>query len=346
MTIYYLTIILFLILGISYNRFIFSNPLKVFGFCLFSISFTLIFGLRDEVGVDWFNYIRVYEKQITDEVYFNTIEIGYKSVNLLSYYLNLDIQGVIVFTTLVFIVFTMIAATNIRVNPFYFFSVIAPYHFVMSGMNYTRQAVSLSIALYAYSLLLNDKIKTYIFFIALATTFHSSAILFLPLAFLMTKKRYIALSLMIVIPIAVVGIMRDYSMYIESEIDSKGVLLRVLFLITPTVILVSNLRNVLSNSRSLIVRLGLVSLCYLPICLIALPISSTLVDRVAYYFIVFISLYVFYLKSITQSERAGLLLRYSELLMFITSIIAFVVWTNFSSFIEAYEFKHIYLGAL
>lgn len=347
MTTYYVTILIFIFIGVTYKNLPFKNDFKIFLYFLFCILFTFYFGLRTEVGVDWFNYIRVFNDHATDAYFLDTIEIGYKSLNVTVNYFGGDITYVVFITTFLFIFFTLLAAIKVGVNPFLFFAIIAPYHFVMSGMNYTRQAVALSIALYAFACLITHQKSRFIVFTVIATFFHSSAIAFLPLAFLNSKKRYILLASALSLPILLFGVMRDYSMYLNSQIESSGVYLRVVFLIVPMFITYNSLKLINLYESNYIKRIGFLTMFYFPICCFVILLSSTLADRISYYFIIFSTLFVCKIKNDFSSYASSKwVLRYSEVTLFLTSIMAFIIWTLFSSFIKAYEFKNLILEQL
>ena len=195
MEIYYITILFFSGCGFLYEKLALdyrnTDRMKLIIFVI--IVFSIIYGFRFEVGVDWFNYINVYERQVADIWSFNTLEVGYKALNVIAYYVDIGIVTVIFLSTVLFITFTMLGVKKAGINPFYFFAIVAPYHLVMSGVNYTRQGVALSVFIYAVACLINNKKNQFLVFIILAGSFHTSALCFAPLYFIEHKKRYAVL---------------------------------------------------------------------------------------------------------------------------------------------------------
>src|SRR5690606_33607567 len=100
------------------------------------------------------------------------LEVGYKIINVLSYYAGWGISGVIFISTLIMVVFTFWGASSAGLNPFYFFASVAPYHFVMAGMNLTTQSIALGIAVLAFSRLVSGRLYSYCAWVIVASLFH------------------------------------------------------------------------------------------------------------------------------------------------------------------------------
>lgn len=339
MTIYYVTIFIFVMLGYFYDSLAYetvnNDRTKLIVIVVF--IFSLLYGFRFEVGVDWFNYINVYERQIVDIYAFDTLEVGYKLLNVISYYVDQGIVTVIFLSTVLFISFTLFSLKNIGLNPFYFFAIVAPYHFVMSGLNYTRQGVALSIFLYAISCLINQDKKRFLFFIVLAGLFHTSVLIFSPLFFIENKKRYLIFLLLLIMPPILFSMLNDYQQYLDSSIDSAGMYLRSLYLVGPSVLLLLHFRGM--QEKSLIEkRLTYIVLFSFPLILIFSILSSTIADRFAYYFILLNTLCWMLVSKRDDNVKVGYLKPYGNLLLFLSSLLAFIVWSLYTKYAISYEF--------
>ncbi|MFA0116641.1 EpsG family protein [Vibrio breoganii] len=342
MTIYYVTIFVFLMLGHFYDRLasedINNDKTKIIYIAI--VVFSLIYGFRFEVGVDWFNYITSYNMHIDDgeKIYeFTTLEIGYKLLNIIAYYVDQGIVTVIFLSTVLFISFTLFALKNIGLNPFYFFAIVAPYHFVMSGVNYTRQSVALSIFLYAVSFLINKDKNRFLLFIVIAGTFHTSALCFAPLFFIENKKRYLTIILLIVIPPIVFSMLGEYEQYLQGSMDSAGLYLRALYLIAPSFLLILHYKTVKEFS---LIEKRLIYLVFFSFPLIVLfsVLSTTIADRFAYYFILLNTLCWMLVSKRDENVKSQYLKPYGNLILFSSSLLAFIVWTLYTRYISSYEF--------
>lgn len=334
---YYLTIILFVLFGYIYSRLSGINGDRAKLTIAAIITFTLVYGFRFEVGVDWFNYIRVYERQTANIWSFNTLEIGYKALNVIAYYVDVGIVTVIFLSTVLFITFTLLGAKKAGINPFYFFAIVAPYHLVMSGVNYTRQGVALSIFIYAIACLINNKKNQFLAFIILAGSFHTSAFCFAPLYFIEHKKRYAIFLFALIIPPIAYSMLTEYSQYIDSTMESSGVYLRAVFLLVPTALLLLHINTV--KTFSLIEqRLVLIVIGSFPLVMLFSVLSSTIADRFAYYFILLSTLCWLLVSTRNTNINARFLKPYGNFILFITSMLAFIVWTLFTEYQKQYQF--------
>ncbi|MEZ9778859.1 EpsG family protein, partial [Vibrio sp. 10N.261.54.A5] len=338
--IYYITIFLFIAFGYFYDRLsIYNNDRNIFVIFIV-IMFLIIYGFRFEVGVDWGNYIRSYYRHAGygDNLFeFTTPEIGYKLLNIIAYYVDKGIVTVIFLSTALFISFTLFALKNIGLNPFYFFAIVAPYHFVMSGLNYTRQAVALSIFIYAISCLVNDNKNRFLLFIVIAGSFHTSALCFAPLFFIKIKKRYLSIILLLVVPAIVFSMLSEYEQYLEGTMDSAGLYLRALYLIAPSLLLMLHYRAV--KEFSLIEkRLIYLVLFSFPLIVLFSILSSTIADRFAYYFILLNTFCWMLVSRRDENVNSKYLKPYGNLILFGSSFLAFIVWTLYTRYLPNYEF--------
>jgi len=310
---------------------------------LFLVTLLAIYGFRFEVGVDWFNYIRVYERDVANALTFTTPELGYKYLNVLSDALGAGIHGVVFVATLMLLVFSFLAPIRLGINPFYFMALVAPYHLVVAGMNLTSQSIAISIFIYAVTFLMQKRKVTYAFLILFAALFHFSAILLLSFLFIDFRKRYLIPPLLFIFLPVVGAAFFFYGHYFESEMDNAGIILRVGFLFPVALLILAHKKKWLKLDK-IRFRLCLVTVLIGPMLLAASLLSSTLADRFSYYFIPLAALLVME-QVIHSKRRPSDLMTYASPIMFLTAITAFVAWHVASSYIPKYQFQHLFFAA-
>ncbi|WP_146490021.1 EpsG family protein [Vibrio sp. T20] len=336
MTIYFFIIILAIIFGIIYER---SVEYRKFLIISFSVFFVAVFGFRYRVGVDWSNYFKVYERLTEFPFRIDTIEIGYKYINVLAYQSDIGMPLVIFLCTVLFIYFTINAPSLIGVNPFYFFAIVAPYHLVMSGVNYTRQGVALSIFIYAFSYLLNGNKNKFVFFILLASSFHYSSLLFLVLYFSEIRKVFlIPLSVTFIVGLALATFV-EFQQYLSTDMDNAGIYLRVGYILVPCFFLL--VHNLLMPRLYNYKRMNIFIYISVPAMIIISLVSTTMADRISYFIILASTLYWMWIKKNNYNINYKALHTYGDLVCFSASFTAFTIWCLYSSYIPYYRFDSL-----
>ncbi|MDV6328053.1 EpsG family protein [Idiomarina sp. Sol25] len=342
MTLYYVTFFFLFINGFFYERLQLTKDAKILVVMCVFILLQVIYGFRYEVGVDWFSYIRVFERDVANAFVFTTPEFGYKYLNVLSHTLGFGIQGVIFCSTLFLLAFSLAAPIRLGVNPFYFLALIAPYHLVVSGVNLTSQAIAISIFIFATTYLVQGRKGIYSLLIIFAALFHLSVILLLSFLFIDFKKRFIIPPVVIIFVPLMAAAFHFYGYYFESGMENAGVILRIGFLFPVAFLILAHKKKWLKLDK-IRFRLCLVTVLIGPMLLAASLLSSTLADRFSYYFIPLAALLV--MEQVTHAKRRPYdLMTYASPIMFVTSITAFVVWHIGSSYIDHYEFKSLFFS--
>lgn len=150
-----------------------------YGFLL--IIFLLIFGLRDGIGVDWNVY----------ELYFNNVsvdnfEIGYKILNDFIYRTCGN------FNVLIFCIFSF--TTVVQFNALrkfikdYNIAVVVWLGVGFLAFGILRQAIAISFFMLGLMYFKKDR-KKYFIFIIIACLFHNTAIILLPVSYIISEKR-------------------------------------------------------------------------------------------------------------------------------------------------------------
>ncbi|MFS1909688.1 EpsG family protein [Vibrio sp. 10N.286.48.B7] len=338
MIIYVITIICFVIFGYCYDNA--DQALKRILNISVIIFLTILFGFRYEVGADWFNYIHAFEEYKYRDNFFETVEVGYRGLNYLAVYLGFDIIFVNVICIFLFSLLSILSLHKLKLNPYYFMAVVAPYHLVMSGMNYSRQSVALSFILMAVSFLLNNRKIGYFLCLLGAISFHKSAVIFILLYFLKIKIKYLIPAVLFVGTATIYFMLGEYStLYLESSrYESAGFILRYGYLMICLLVLYQCRRYLVDNvfySRLIFLIIGF-SICIGFISFI----STTAADRLSYYFILLSTLLIFHIKSKFNSTKENNLIKFSAFILFLTSTSAFVVWAVFGSVSQYYKFNN------
>jgi len=260
--------------------------------------FALMIGLRHEVGGDWFNYLRLFQR--TSELDLDAVisggDPGYYGVS----WVVARAGGSVHYVNLVCAVILMTGITvfcRAQPNPWLALLTAVPFLMIVVGMGYTRQAAALGFALLALAALASGKIRTFILWVALAAIFHKSAVLLAPIAGLAASRNRLT-----TIAIATAGSFVLYYLlladeteklwrnYVEAELLAKGALIRVWMNVVPASILILLRARLVPDvqERKLWLWMAVLAL----ICLPFVGKASSAVDRVALY-ILPIQLFVF-----------------------------------------------------
>lgn len=156
---------------------------------LLLISF--IVGFRYKVGVDWQVYKSSFEIfQYNPNLKHNeqTMELGFFAINKIIANWGLSYEWMFFAVALLTWYFFFKSVPKIILPLFIFFLFVDEYFFW--GLNGVRQFIALSIWLAATRFIINKKIMKYILLIGIASLFHKSVLILLPLYFLQEKKHY------------------------------------------------------------------------------------------------------------------------------------------------------------
>lgn len=332
MLLYYLIIFSTLLLGFVYERS--AENLRKFINTLFFILFISIIGLRKEVGVDWFAYTDMFRRLVSEPFVYNSNELLYKYLNVLSYYAGFGLGMVVFITTVIFAWCSLKGPRIININPYYFFAVVAAYYFVMASLNFIRQGAALALMVVAFSYLINGEKLKFVIFTTIAGLFHTSAFLLMFFVIADLHILIVAISIFSILILVIYFPMERYESYLSSEVENAGLMLRVGYLIFPTLYIISKYKTWLKETL-LVKRLYFISIFFAPVLSVLSLISSTIADRVAYYFIMFITLVVMRLAKFDNKVNNKIILS----VMFLSSIIALILWSLNSKYIEYYKYN-------
>jgi hypothetical protein len=253
----------------------------------------LMIGLRYEVGGDWFQYLDMLDSytdsQLSNQYAFQ--DPAFVLLNLMAVKTGLGIYFVNVISA-IFFSWGLIVFCRAQPRPWLALAVAVPYLITVAAMGYTRQGVAIGIAMVAMTALGQGGILRFVLWIALAATFHKSAIILLPMAVLANSKRRIFTLLWVgITSIVLFALMVQEALnflmggYIEDAMQSSGASIRIAMNAMPAALfLIFRKRFQLSTEqRSFWSWMAWSAL--LLVILLAVSPSSTAVDRIALYWI-------------------------------------------------------------
>lgn len=257
------------------------------------VMLVMMIGLRHEVGGDWETYIGMLESYIdnSDAGEYGFQDPAYILLNILATWSGLGIY-LLNLISAAFFSWGLIVFCRAQPRPWLALAVAVPYLITVVAMGYTRQGAAIGIAMLAIVSLSKKSTLHFIFWIALATLFHKSAIILVPMAVLANTKRraftflWVALTSFVFYVVLLQEAM-DFLIYgyLQSEYQSSGAAIRIAMNAVPAAIfLMSRKRFQLEPAQqSFWTWMALSALLF--VLLLKVSPSSTAVDRVALYWI-------------------------------------------------------------
>ena len=252
---------------------------------------TIFIGWRDYVGGDWYNYLRRFQ-QIADLSFSATMEKSDPGYQFIVYVMNdwgFSMYAVNFLSAILFVT-GLIVFLRKELNPWLGLTVAIPYLIIVVSMGYTRQGVAVGLVMWGLASLERKKFIYFLVFIALATSFHKSAVLMI--AFGMFTQGKGKLFKAVAVVVAGIGIWLSFveessstlwKNYVEEEMKSEGARIRVILNFIPAVLLLAFRKKWKAYFRdyTLWVMVALASI----VSVVAVQFASTAVDRMALYFI-------------------------------------------------------------
>lgn len=253
----------------------------------------LFIGLRYEVGGDWGAYQGIY-----NDIYFQPLiesmrltDPGYAALNWLFGRMGLGIWAVNLVCAALFM--TGIARLAARQPaPWLAIVVAVPYLIIVVAMGYTRQAAAIGLICYGISDASERSIRRMVICVALATLFHKTAILILPvmIAPVATRKPLYGLIGCVLFAVLFLVFLRGTSdklvaSYAQSNYDSQGAAIRIAMNVLAAGVLLAlrNRMELTPYQRSFWTYNALLALVSVP-ALLSLSASSG-VDRLSLFLI-------------------------------------------------------------
>lgn len=307
---------------------------SILWFILF-FSFTIFIGLRHEVGGDWLAYLLQYNlaEHVSFWRYLSLMDPGYMLLNWVAFYLDGGVYLVNVFSAFIFLI-CLIIFCRAQSLPFLAFTVAMPYMIAVISMGYTRQGVAIGIVMLGLKYLSDDGVKRYLFYLALASLFHKSAVILFPLAIFYHHRgffvRLVGVGIFSVI-MTYLFLVDHYEIlwinYVDSKMQSDGGLIRLLMNVFPSLLFFIYYRRIKQAwpDYRIWLILSVATITLFPL----VGFASTAVDRVALFLIplqlvVFSRLPLLFSMSNGRAIVIRLTVAYYGLVLF--------VWFNFATY--------------
>jgi hypothetical protein len=260
------------------------------------VLLTFMIGLRHEVGGDWNIYLENLSAKggitLSDVVAGGSH--GDPSDSFLNWIASQSGLGIYLVNSVSAILFTfgLLVFCRNQPRPWLALTVAVPYLITVVAMGYTRQGVAIGLAMLGLVALGNQSVFKFLFWIALAASFHKSAVILVPLAVLAGSRRPLITAFWVGVTTSLLFILllQEYVDnlvlgYIDAEYESSGAAIRISMNALPAALFLLNRRRFqLSRAQQIFwtwMSLGAIAF----IALLLVSPSSTAVDRVALYWI-------------------------------------------------------------
>ena len=160
-----------------------TKDFRLAGWWVVGIAYTLLIGLRYEIGADWFTYLEISVGSSSVDFVEAILsgDPGYTAFDWLSTKAGAGIYGVNLVCSGIFMA-GLISFSRRQPLPWLAFAVSVPYLLIVVSMGYTRQAAALGFIFLALGELQGMRVARYVLLVAVAATFHKTAVALMPLA--------------------------------------------------------------------------------------------------------------------------------------------------------------------
>ena len=167
-----------------------DQNLKKIALYLFGIILTIVIGYRHEVGGDWFQYLHINNYYLHRDLNFFKIPkehanifLQWFSVNFLNGIYDANLISAVLF------VIGLIRFSMCLTMPWVALLISIPFLIVVVSMGYTRQATAMGFIMWGLVDLRNRNTIKYVVSVIIASFFHLSAIVMLPIALVYKKNK-------------------------------------------------------------------------------------------------------------------------------------------------------------
>jgi len=269
----------------------FNYGARILAFWAIGLLFSLLIGLRNEVGGDWDRYISIYAHHYGSELDFEKFtsgDYGYETIH----WFSLNYLNGVYSTNLISAIIFMAGLLRFCIKmpmPWIALFVSVGFLVIVVSMGYTRQAVAIGFLLWGLVDLMNGKTKSFYISILLGTLFHKTVLIMILFGYFYKHKVSLVNIIFVSVIISAIAyfvffnrVEHMYYYYIETKFhDSKGAFVRVFISFISVLIFFAyreKFREKFNDERLwYLFSLGIVAL---------LPLSyfySTFSDRVAIY---------------------------------------------------------------
>jgi hypothetical protein len=205
---------------------------------------TLLVGWRHEVGGDWNNYVARLSAAEYSSIadVFEGREPGFELLQWLAIETDWGIHGVNFIAGAFFSIGLAVFCRSLP-RPWLALVVATPYMIIVVAMGYTRQGLALGLCMLGLVALGRQRVGKFVFWVALASTFHNSAILLLPIAVLASTRRRAVIAIVIALGSALAyfaafqeSLDAYAGAYLSTEMASEGALVRLSMNLLPALV--------------------------------------------------------------------------------------------------------------
>ena len=316
----------------NYKRLVrFSGYLSIL---LSFFSLFLLSGFRVGVGIDYVNYERWFYDIYTYD--YNHIEIGFIAIVKSIQVFTMDSQWLFIIMSLLTFIGLYISIIKFSKYPALSVFLFCCMGFLSHSLNLSRQFIAIMIILYAYRYVINGSLVKYVMSVFLASLFHQTALILLPIYFLLRLKLNTRWYIVGIIvsgglmalsgPIKSYLVNTFYPQYYDAEfvndviispyyiMISIGLMSLVVFLLIRKRLSMENIKD-----RFVINMVYIVSILH--IFLAWVPLSN----RVSLYMDISLIIIIPYLVSLIETK-----FRRRVLIVFITAYFAYFAFLSFS----------------
>lgn len=262
------------------------------GLALAAIALVLIIGLRREVGADWYNYQFIFDyiKVSSLERALARVEPGYAVVNWVAGRLGWGIWFPNLICAAIFVGGLLVFCRQ-QPNPVLALLVALPYLIIGVAMGYTRQSAALGFVLLALTQYSRGSTVRMVISLALAATFHNSALVVGPLIALAAAQRGAVTFAMFTLLAAVLAyqfsdhIFSRLTAYVENVYTAGGAVPRLAMNVVPAVIFLAIRRRFSSSPKELRLWTIFAAASLFSVALLFVVPSTTVVDRIGIYLV-------------------------------------------------------------
>jgi len=287
----YFTSYLLLIFATYIGRY--GPQIQKFLYYSFLVFLFLMSGFRDEVGCDWKVYKVIFDYDSAVYAFRDggTLEIGYYLTMIWLKKLGLGFQALNVITSGLFFL-GLHAIAKREKYPLLILALAFPFLIINLPMSGIRQGAAFGFISFALISFVDRKFFRYLFFTILATSFHSSGILFLVLAPMYFFKLNLKNSIIVILlasPILIAFYLSSIGMvaqerYIQGATSSFGAYFRVSIIFLIALYFIFFIRKkwkALYPKDYEFILMGSIGIVLTT--LIILPISTVIADRLGFY---------------------------------------------------------------
>jgi len=254
---------------------------------------SLMVGLREQVGGDWFNYIdhitRAAGTPFSEA--FSDKDLTYSLVNWCA---AQTAYGIYIVDSAAAVLFSwgLVVFCRMQPRPWLALVVAIPYLVVVVAMGYTRQGVAIGLAMLGLVALGQGRMIAFVVWVVFAATWHKSAVILIPLALMAGGRNRLWTLLWVILAgglMFVLLVQESFDAlttnYIGAKYDSAGAGIRVAMNALPAVVFLLFRRRFGLSPREQTFWTWMSGAALFFVLLLKVSPSSTAVDRLALYWI-------------------------------------------------------------